>query len=81
MPVTPSPYIPRNFEIVVVPAPVSSQALHWFDTDAFFLNFVFASSLQALHWFDTDAFYAEAARVLRPGGVLAVWVSIDVLHE
>ena len=28
---------------------------------------------QALHWFDRDAFYAEAARVLRPGGVLAVW--------
>lgn len=28
---------------------------------------------QALHWFDTRAFYAEAARVLQPGGVLAVW--------
>lgn len=28
---------------------------------------------QALHWFDLPAFYAEAARVLRPGGVLAVW--------
>lgn len=28
---------------------------------------------QALHWFDQDAFRAEAARVLRPGGVLAVW--------
>lgn len=28
---------------------------------------------QALHWFNVDAFYAEAARVLKPGGVLAVW--------
>lgn len=28
---------------------------------------------QALHWFDHPAFFAEAARVLRPGGVLAVW--------
>jgi SAM-dependent methyltransferase len=28
---------------------------------------------QALHWFDRPAFFAEAARVLRPDGVLAVW--------
>ena len=28
---------------------------------------------QALHWFDLDRFYAEARRVLKPGGVLAVW--------
>jgi SAM-dependent methyltransferase len=28
---------------------------------------------QALHWFDLNTFYAEAKRVLRPGGVLAVW--------
>ncbi|MEO0997666.1 MAG: class I SAM-dependent methyltransferase [Pseudomonadota bacterium] len=28
---------------------------------------------QSLHWFDVDAFYAEAARVLKPDGVLAVW--------
>jgi ubiquinone/menaquinone biosynthesis C-methylase UbiE len=28
---------------------------------------------QAIHWFDLDAFYAEAKRVLKPGGVLAVW--------
>ncbi|HKQ62164.1 MAG TPA: class I SAM-dependent methyltransferase, partial [Candidatus Polarisedimenticolaceae bacterium] len=28
---------------------------------------------QALHWFAVDAFYAEAERVLRPAGVLAVW--------
>jgi len=28
---------------------------------------------QALHWFNLDHFYAEARRVLRTGGVLAVW--------
>ena len=31
------------------------------------------SVAQALHWFAGDAFYAEARRVLRPGGVLAAW--------
>ncbi|TCJ14961.1 class I SAM-dependent methyltransferase [Parasulfuritortus cantonensis] len=28
---------------------------------------------QALHWFDRPRFYAEVRRVLRPGGLLAVW--------
>lgn len=28
----------------------------------------------AIHWLDTDKFYAEAKRVLKPGGVIAVWV-------
>ncbi len=28
---------------------------------------------QALHWFDREAFFAECARVLAPGGVLAAW--------
>ena len=27
----------------------------------------------AVHWFDLDAFYREVERVLKPGGVLAVW--------
>ncbi len=31
------------------------------------------TAAQALHWFDTDAFYAEARRVLRTGGMVAVW--------
>jgi SAM-dependent methyltransferase len=26
-----------------------------------------------LHWFDFDRFYAEARRVLKPGGRIAVW--------
>ena len=28
---------------------------------------------QALHWFNFDRFYAEAKRVLKPGGAIAVW--------
>jgi len=28
---------------------------------------------QALHWLDLPLFFAEVARVLRPGGILAVW--------
>ena len=28
---------------------------------------------QALHWLDRPAFYAEARRVLVPGGVVAAW--------
>ena len=28
---------------------------------------------QAAHWFDLSAFYAEAARVLKAGGAIAVW--------
>ncbi len=28
---------------------------------------------QALHWFDLPAFYAEARRVVRPGGAVAIW--------
>lgn len=32
---------------------------------------------QALHWFDFARFFAEAARVLRPRGVLAAWAYSD----
>lgn len=31
------------------------------------------TAAQALHWFDIPAFFAEAQRVLKPGGVTAVW--------
>jgi SAM-dependent methyltransferase len=32
---------------------------------------------QALHWFDLDAFFAEANRVVKPGGLLAAWTYAD----
>ncbi|MBE7422936.1 MAG: class I SAM-dependent methyltransferase [Zoogloeaceae bacterium] len=28
---------------------------------------------QAIHWFDLEKFYAEARRVLKPGGIIAAW--------
>ena len=28
---------------------------------------------QALHWFDHDAFFNEVSRVIKPGGILAIW--------
>jgi SAM-dependent methyltransferase len=31
------------------------------------------SVAQAAHWFDLPRFYAEVGRVLRPGGLLALW--------
>jgi SAM-dependent methyltransferase len=31
------------------------------------------AAAQAAHWFDFDRFYAECRRVLRPGGLVAVW--------
>lgn len=33
---------------------------------------------QALHWFERPRFFAECARVLKPGGVLAVWGYQDI---
>jgi SAM-dependent methyltransferase len=33
---------------------------------------------QALHWLDIDAFFREAARVVRPGGLVAIWGYGDV---
>lgn len=31
------------------------------------------AAAQAAHWFDLGVFYAEVRRVLRPGGVIAIW--------
>lgn len=36
-------------------------------------SFDLAIAAQALHWFDIPAFFAEARRVLKQEGVLAVW--------
>lgn len=34
------------------------------------------TAAQALHWFDRPRFWAEARRVLRPNGVIAVWTYV-----
>jgi SAM-dependent methyltransferase len=31
------------------------------------------TAAQAAHWFDLPAFYVEVRRVLRPGGIIAMW--------
>jgi|1185.fasta_scaffold163556_2 SAM-dependent methyltransferase len=36
---------------------------------------------QALHWFEPERFYAEVGRVLKPGGILAVWTYGTQLME
>ena len=48
----------------VAPAEASSLADHGVDL---------VTVAQAAHWFDLPRFYAEAARVLKPGGAIAVW--------
>jgi SAM-dependent methyltransferase len=53
-----------NIEYRVETAETSSLADHSVDL---------VTVAQAYHWFDHDAFVTEAARVLKPGGLLAVW--------
>ncbi|MHB0982643.1 MAG: class I SAM-dependent methyltransferase [Thiobacillus sp.] len=48
----------------VAPAEASGLADHSVDL---------VTVAQAAHWFDLPRFYAEAARVLKPGGAIAVW--------
>ena len=36
-------------------------------------HFDLLTAAQAAHWFDWPRFYPEARRVLRPGGVIALW--------
>ena len=36
-------------------------------------EFDLVAAATAAHWFDLDRFYAEAKRVLKPGGILAIW--------
>lgn len=44
-------------------------------------SFDLVTVAQALHWFDLQRFYAEVARVLVPGGALAVWSYGDPFME
>ena len=39
------------------------------------------TAAQAAHWFDLPQFYAQANRVLRPGGILAMWTYGLVNYE
>lgn len=48
----------------VAPAEASGLADHGVDL---------VTVAQAAHWFDLPRFYAEAARMLKPGGAIAVW--------
>ena len=76
----------RDFSRVIATDPSASQIEHAIPHDriAYRVAPAEASGLdersvdlvtaaQALHWFDRPRFWAEARRVLRPGGVLAVW--------
>lgn len=55
---------PGNVEFRVATAEASGLDAHSIDL---------VTVAQAAHWFDLPQFYAEAQRVLKPGGVLALW--------
>ena len=53
-----------NIEYVLCPAEKTSFPDHIFDL---------ITVGQALHWFDFDGFFEEVRRVIKPGGVVAIW--------
>jgi ubiquinone/menaquinone biosynthesis C-methylase UbiE len=57
---------PAGRDVSFVPG--GAQAIPVEDSQA-----ALVTAAQAMHWFDRPAFYAEAARVLAPGGTLAVF--------
>lgn len=63
-----------------IPAPTVRYAVSRAESTPFAdASFDLITVGQALHWFDFTRFFAEARRVLRPGGVLAVW-GYELLH-
>jgi SAM-dependent methyltransferase len=54
----------HNIAYSVAPAEKLDFADHQFDLIV---------AAQAVHWFDLTAFFNEAQRLLKPGGVLAIW--------
>lgn len=58
-----------NVQYRVAPAEASGLSDHSVDI---------VTVAQALHWFDVERFYLEVKRVVRPGGVVAVWGYGDV---
>lgn len=59
-------FAPKHPRIQYIEAPAESVPL-----DDASVDLITVAS--ALHWFELEAFYAEAKRVLRPGGVIAAW--------
>lgn len=55
---------PDNVHLAVAPAEASGLTDQSIDL---------VTVAQAAHWFDLTCFYPEAKRVLKPGGVLALW--------
>jgi SAM-dependent methyltransferase len=54
----------RNIEYRIARADQSGLPSHSIDL---------VTAAQALHWFDAPSFFAEAKRVLKPDGAIAVW--------
>jgi SAM-dependent methyltransferase len=76
----------RYFERVIATDPSEAQLAHASPSDRIEYRLAPAESssvpsgsgdlvtaAQALHWFDAPAFFAEAKRILRPRGIIAVW--------
>jgi ubiquinone/menaquinone biosynthesis C-methylase UbiE len=59
-------HAPRHPRVDYRVAPAESSGLESGSADL-------VAAAAAVHWFDLDRFFAEARRVLRPGGVLAIW--------
>ncbi len=53
-----------NVEFHCVPAESSGLETHSVDL---------ITVAQAIHWFDFESFYEEVRRVLKPGGIVAIW--------